>query len=60
MTTQQALEAKRREAFEKFKTVTPRNPPIIGIHCEHWPRNECCYKTTREAMQSMQAMRNTR
>jgi len=56
MTTRQALEAKSREALEKFKTVTPRNPPIPGIHCERWPRMERAYSTSREAIQ---AMRNT-
>jgi len=56
MTTQQSLEAKRKEALEKFKTITPRNPPIHGIHCERWPMMERAYSTTREAIQ---AMRNT-
>jgi len=56
MTPQQTLEAKRKEALEKFKTVTPRNPPIHGIHCTRWPRMERAYSTSREAIQ---AMRNT-
>jgi len=31
--TPQSLEAKRKEALEKFRSITPRNPPVIGIHC---------------------------
>jgi len=53
MTTQQSLEAKRKEALEKFKTITPRNPPIHGIHCTRWPMMERCHPTTREAAQAM-------
>jgi|GEM_PF-3964481 len=53
MTDQQALEARRLVALEKFKTVTPRNPPILGIHCIRWPRMERCHATTREAIQAM-------
>jgi len=56
MTPQQALESKRKEALEKFQAITPRNPPIPGIHCERWPMMERCHPTTREAAQ---AMRNT-
>jgi len=56
MTTQQSLDTKRKEAIEKFKTITPRNPPVIGINCTRWPRMERAYSTTREAIQ---AMRNT-
>jgi len=56
MTPQQALEAKRKEALEKFQSITPRNPPIHGIHCTRWPRMERCHPTAREAIQ---AMRNT-
>jgi len=55
MTPQQALEAKRKEALEKFRSITPRNPPVIGIHCTRWPRMERCYSTTREAIQAMSA-----
>jgi len=56
MTPQQTLEAKRKEAFAKFKTITPRNPPVIGIHCTRWPRMERCHPT---AIEAIQAMRNT-
>jgi len=55
MTTQQALEAKRKDALEKFKTITPRNPPIHGIHCTRWPMMERCHPTVREAIQAMRA-----
>lgn len=53
MNASEKLEALRKDALEKFKTVTPRNPPIIGIHCERWPMMERCHPTTRHAEQAM-------
>lgn len=56
MTAAQSLEAKRKEALEKFKTITPRNPPIVGIYRTDWPvMMERCYPTTRHAEQAMRA-----
>jgi len=33
MIPKQSLDTKRKEAIEKFQSITPRNPPVIGIHC---------------------------
>jgi len=48
---------KLKSAKDFLKTITPRNQPIIGIHCEYWPRNERCYRTLREAIQAMRVSR---
>jgi len=58
MTTQQSLEAKRKEALEKLQSITPRNPPVIGIHCTRWPMMERCHPTTREAIQAIKNAMN--
>lgn len=53
MNTAQSLDSKLKAALEKLKTITPRNPPTVGIHCERWPRMERCHSNVKQAMQAM-------
>lgn len=46
-------EQKLEQARAWLREHPPRDPPVIGIHAVHWPRNECAVRTLRDADQLM-------